>query len=140
MNRELKFRVWHKKRNKYIQNWSFDIIKGADCNNGYIGFISSDNESGLLLKLEDYLPKDIIIQQFTGLLDKNKKEIYEGDIIQTVYNDNSRGKIGEVKWISKADKWDYSGWYSYPAELPFGVENNPTEIIGNIFENPELIK
>ncbi len=76
---------------------------------------------------------DSMVQQFTGLSDKNGKEIYEGDILN-VYDFN--GKIhftDEVIWgISefsfKNDHRSLSTW-----ALKF-------EIIGNIYENPELIK
>lgn len=88
---------------------------------------------------------EYVIQYYTGLKDKNGKDICDGDIIVNYisYDESLGGQlaqdIGVVRWISMEDKWDYSGWYAHPAELPWGDDNN-VEIIGNIFENPELLK
>ncbi len=84
----------------------------------------------------------IIIRQFTGLTDKNGKDIYEGDITNE----------GVVKWFNDLH-WDgggsrHSGFYfdiSYMAamdnelEYHVGFDKN-IEVLGNIWENPELVK
>lgn len=88
------------------------------------------------------------LMQFTGLLDKHGKEIYEGDIIGTddVY---SRTKMvveyveskfmGCNKMRPKEHQWLSDVNASY--DLEFLLENpNKYEIIGNIYQNPELIK
>ena len=66
--------------------------------------------------------------QFTGLHDKNGKEIYEGDIIAFR---NEKGEItlkGEIYWESRNAKFsDFS-------------PKNQVEVIGNIYENPELLE
>jgi len=64
------------------------------------------------------------VMQFTGLKDKNGKEIYEGDITKNV-----RGNIKEVEWISEDEGCDFTGWII-----------DGSEVIGNIYENPELLK
>jgi len=73
------------------------------------------------------------LMQFTGLLDKNGKEIYEGDIVenngcnwQVTWKEG--GVFIEILDAGKNGKWWISG------------ENEYSEIIGNIYENPELLK
>ena len=84
---------------------------------------------------------DFILMQATGLNDKNGKEIYEGDVVVAM----SQG----VKAIGKVKRRIDGYWLMYPAwqhgELWHIVENVDTgetgvEVIGNIYENPELLK
>ena len=84
---------------------------------------------------------DFILMQSTGLKDKNGKEIYEGDIVVAM----SQG----VKALGKVKRRIDGYWLMYPAwqhgELWYIVENVDTgetgvEVIGNIYENPELLK
>jgi uncharacterized phage protein (TIGR01671 family) len=67
------------------------------------------------------------IMQFTGLKDKNGKEIYEGDIV--MLNGSKVPKVMEFR------KGSFCLDYIY-----FGTEAYRMEVIGNIYENPELIK
>lgn len=71
------------------------------------------------------------MNQFTGLKDKNGKEIYEGDIIRV------NGRNMEVFFKDGYFGWgqEHDGKYSFD---PFDGEE--VEVIGNIYENPELIK
>ena len=84
------------------------------------------------------------VMQFTGLLDKNGKEMYEGDILQT-------GKYADWKSIVK---YMPGGWYASLGDKDPGIlytersqplasflfEHYDWFIIGNIYENPELIQ
>jgi len=69
------------------------------------------------------------VMQFTGLLDKNGKEIYEGDIVRGQHK-----IIGD--WTAKVDFLATGIWFGGAKFSE--VENY--EIIGNIYENPELLK
>jgi len=64
------------------------------------------------------------LMEYTGLKDKNGKEIYEGDIVKSEYRDNLIIII--IKWREKKAQWSIED---------FGI----VEVIGNIYENPELL-
>lgn len=106
--REIKFRAWHKEES-YMTN-SLELIDFAD---GYI--IAYGN----LDKFE--------LMQYTGIKDKNNKEIYEGDIVKALIDGEYYNQ--EVDWI---EDMELIGW-----NLKVDREY---EVIGNIYENPELLK
>lgn len=72
---------------------------------------------------------------FTGLLDKNRKEIYEGDIIEVDWKDKRYKKTKfEVKW----NQWNCC--FEFQGGSPEADAENYFEVIGNITENKELLK
>ena len=86
------------------------------------------------------------IGQFTGLRDKNDKEIYEGDIVKWIltmpevgvnggYEEYETEEIGEIQWDAGAlQLGDYcAAGFAYESE-------DYADIIGNIHDNPELLK
>ena len=104
--REIKFRAWD---GKNMHNVSFSINAQ--------GTVMWYNRVIGTFELHDFM--DFPPMQFTGLLDNNGKEIYEGDIVKIIASEF----IYEVK---------------FPQMFSLIGENH--EIIGNIYENPELIK
>ena len=129
MNRIIKFRVWD--GSKYYYN--------ALSGNGVVNY---NGHQWFQIK------QDVIIQQFTGLHDKNGKEIYEGDICRYAVfdmNDSDTHFIGVVNWlgtefiITQIPDTFCNGEYG----LGLGWvhhQYDEMEIIGNIYENPELLK
>lgn len=73
------------------------------------------------------------IMQYTGLKDKSGKEIYEGDIVKEQYHGSLY--VQEVKWSEPNSGF----WIGGAAHLNKGVAQD-LEIIGNIYENSELLK
>ena len=71
------------------------------------------------------------IMQYTGLKDKNGKEIYEGDLIK------SPKKIYEVVWNEECARWGLKHGDSYPVSIHHSGKT--LEVIGNIYENKDLI-
>ena len=116
MNRELKFRIWDKKNNIFIYEWDASHKRLAISLNGLV-------YSGMY---DDVLPEnDYTIQQYTGLKDKNGKEIYEGDILMP---DTIDGIWPEQR----------NGVMVKDIRQPF-ANAHLFKIVGNIFENPELL-
>jgi uncharacterized phage protein (TIGR01671 family) len=145
MNRQIKFRIWDKQNKKWIENssslycfsrWTICPFTGNVAD--YVGDYNCDHftstpaadyywEDGKLIKEPRY-----VIQQYTGLKDKNGKEIYEGDILTCKYADQ---EVTEA--ISYSE--DYSS-FTHGEHVLWRGWIGEAEIIGNIMQNPELIK
>lgn len=139
MNREIKFRVWDKMKKVFIPTDSFAITTS---NFSYFGVMLKDWED---YKQGEYLyENDHVLMQYTGLKDKNGKEVYEGDIVKKV-------QLMDGNWVTKiTETYEviYQGVsFQYkPIEdrqykqfmcSPIGEE---VETIGNIYENIDFLK
>lgn len=124
MNRLIKFRIWDKKRNKFVKEAFTGGFDSAEIKITLNGKLTWECEYG-----DGVI--DGIIQQFIGLFDKNNKEIYEGDIIQYSNPFN-------YKWVNEI-KFVY-GSFTLDGLTMNTFSSSELEVIGNIFETPKLLK
>lgn len=100
----------------------------------------------------DWCDEDHVLMQSTGLLDRNGKEIFEGDLLQISYKDGRISMVGQVKFGDHQTSTDYYassafGWYVEDVRGGYDSEYSIVqtfgdfqEIVGNIYENGDLIK
>lgn len=167
MNREIKFRAWFKVQKKMVYNLGFDqfSFKTIDDLNGteympsvYDMDIEKYDDNGELIGYEATFNFEVM--QYTGLKDKNGKEVYEGDICRQNNNDIDLtqvcfGNFGVIDIETETFIDEAHGWYLkvIPTDEISKMEpfcNDMTlneqwigaldiEVIGNIFENPKLL-
>lgn len=139
--REIKFRVF--------------FYDGVDYSTGEIwDFESAFSENFIEVTKGGLYPTDecSILMQYTGLKDKNDKEIYEGDIIKFHIFTQELGEgfgvyEGEREWIGEIAMESFGVWLESDTEEKsgyiinwYGTHEESIEIIGNIYENPELLR
>jgi uncharacterized phage protein (TIGR01671 family) len=131
--REIKFRAWDKINKEMInfcEKGFEDFYTLEACNHGNGIYFLHDTEEKKELAGEDFE-----LMQYTGLKDKNGKEIYEGDIVKT------KDGIFKVYWNHYVWAFDNPNKY-----IPFSsydwktLEEMVLEVIGNIYENSNLLK
>ncbi len=129
MNRLLKFRAW----DKMSRQWLFPNDKMPDWSGGSKDAICFWCYKDIGLGVHSVSSSTVEITQFTGLLDSKGREIWEGDILS--YKD-WHGRPFVVRW--DMHHGNHSVGYVYGFAMPdrgFG----PWEVIGNVFENKDLL-
>lgn len=133
--REFRFRAWDGVKMFYPDSLMFNI-KGQPTT----AFQHHNLPSGEGVLLNGGFTKDLRLMQYTGLKDKNGVEIFEGDILQT---DKGRGKITWEEaqyWLECEDTWPYNLRLAADITRNYEVGYDTSEVIGNIYENPELLE
>ena len=140
--RPIKFRVWDKKTKEFVKGDMFfeQEDQGTfepDCYHDEAGEVHSMKYSQK--KLDRY--HGYIIQQYTGLNDYKGKEIYEGDIIHYLFDGASYPKEAQDKYLTCVYDSDFGGFCFDDADSSYywAEVRGYMEVIGNIFENPELL-
>ena len=142
MNRPIIFRGWLERTKEFMKE-----IELGDGDDGYI----CHDKNGEMVYVGD-----LVWQQFTGLFDKNGAPIYEGDILNWESNSMShrlgeckRTRIVSVKWqeksasfIAEANKHDllHTPMYWRMDTNDFNGKPFIKEVIGNVFENSDLLQ
>lgn len=142
MPREIKFRVWHAPSKMMLGVWkigydgSVSVFNREVLENGYCGCDPQDlytkracgNNNGGELSCKHP------VMQYTGLKDKTGAPIYEGDVVRVVSFLGKEIGIYECVWATpgfhfqkEPNKWE-------------GFDKQYCEVIGNVWQNPELIK
>ena len=137
--REIKFRAWDKIAKKYMIPWpdGFSILGETTCFD-LIGMqLKERNPEKTTLEMLN----DVEIEQFTGLLDKQGKGIYEGDVVE-----QGNGVISQIIWSTILNGWAaefISGLYPGAEGQLWDTVIRAMggfEVIGNIHDNPELLE
>ena len=128
--RDFKFRIWHKVKKHWTQ-YGINLL-GETVLMGYVGYDSKEDRTIPLIELND-----LVVTQYTGLKDLQGNDIYEGDIVQCLNHNPSKFL---VEFIEGGFCCTYDGNY-VPADINhfYPSVGCQIKVIGNRFENPELM-
>lgn len=130
--RELKFRAWKNLKGKMerVVVTPFSAINyGREHPDAPIFHADDVND------IRDFMPDADIVEQYTGLKDKNGKEIYEGDIVGFKWTKRLyivTYRIYDASFILENDEWEEA--------IHLSLDKDDFEVFGNIHENPELLE
>ena len=116
MSREIKFRIWDKINRMWLRCFNVNLFDIGDLPN-------------------------VELMQYTGVKDKNGKEIYEGDIVKYKFPYDTRLKhISPVKFLETEVSFGIKDIYGNEIPLYTISANNYFEVIGNIYKNKNLLE
>ncbi|ATV34654.1 YopX family protein [Fusobacterium pseudoperiodonticum] len=126
--REIKFRAWVKEKKAIFEVILIDYVTKK------VTYLLE--RVGHLLSIRDAKFNDVELMQYTGLKDKNNKEIYEGDILFESFGE----RYYKVVFENGGFRAEFKGDFDEHSFDLIDVVAQGCEIVGNIYENSELIK
>lgn len=101
-------------------------------------YLSADRDEPMTVVAYEVDPETVC--QYTGLTDKNGRKIFEGDIASFDYELNDWGKVAKI--LFEDGEYRYRAVTNSPELYNCRIcgENDRCEVIGNIFDNPDLLK
>lgn len=140
--REIEFRVWDSRKKSYFNKKDISI---DNLGNIFVfeGYDENDADLWHVRILSDPDNERYVIEQTTGLTDKNGTEIYEGNICS--FTSKTGKYVGAVKWTGNLASFGLrmvknNFRYTFSDLDTMGVNLDTLEVIGNIHENPELME
>lgn len=127
MKREIKFRAWDKENGCWA---SIDSV--ALCADGSVAYLLPEEDD-----MPPYLEEDVEIMQYTGLKDNNGREVYEGDVLDIgLQNQGGKPVVAPVSY----EKYIAGYVLDNGGDGIWQRLDEDCEVIGNIYENPELLE
>ena len=155
MQERFKLRVWDKLANKMTYNFMLgNFIQKSQTDYEKKDWVAINYEPDYIC-FNNEATDNLVLMQPTGLRDKNNKLIYEGDIVnvyvssEKLYRYQVKFEIGSFMLVSNHEIFDFPNKWNdnvYPlSQLYFEYENedyciDQLEVIGNVYENPELLE
>ncbi|MBB1167264.1 YopX family protein [Lacticaseibacillus paracasei] len=141
MKREIKFRAWDKVHECYL----YDVQGAYDTLSGCVKYENGENAVYDEECFDGFLNNDqYVVEQFTGLTDMNGRKVYEGDIVRySAWHDGEPTGVfqGEVVYDGDLGMASFNIRLDHDYEIDRAVVPAiGAEIMGNVFENPELLE
>ena len=139
MSRPIKFRAWDKDSKRYGEVVEIEYNESREIDGIWVWYNIHE-------RYEPIPGANVTVEQYTGLKDKNGKEIYEGDIVRTTDRVTVKDLIFPIGVVEFGQQ---AFWIcNVPSERPDFTHNETLlkywetdlEVIGNIHENPELLE
>lgn len=140
--REIKFRAWDKKSSEFITDWDTGDYSPVEISSGFAEalpkILCDECINGEHVQYEDYKRiSDIELMQYTGLKDKNGKEIYEGDLLAFEAWEWYRPEVVKKDYVFEVSQAESGEWVGAGICTEWATY---CEVVGNIYESPELLE